>query len=784
MAIIESYKTGDYPFPNSDTTKEEKNKPKYSLQSIQAIYSRHVRNRTGITYSYSSFFGELRKYGRGLQSENKYKRFLTSAAGSTGTSAAQDVDGVWTQNMEYERKGWMNVLWDIISPAGKIRSMIQGLLDDIDFDVMADAIDADSGAQEEDKKWRLWATTRAEIRRGLDELKVGAGLPLDRPEFVPDSLEELEMYQSAGGFKMGYAMAMEKLIKHTGDISNWDATLKPKFIDDLIDLNIIFAKSYIDDTADKEKWRYVDPEDLVIQYSKYEDFRDAEYAGEFRDMKISQIRQSLLQAGYSEEQIRDVAKLYSGQLGNPSIDNWKEYNVNVAGAWRYDDFNVRIFEGEWIDSNKTRRVKYTNKYGKVRFIDYENEDGSPKKKKLGKREVLVSSTKKALYGCKWVIGSDMVWDYGLVFYQPKPNAKNIQLTYKGIKIPGKSLSQTLIPIYDNIQIGWLKYQNSMSVIFEEGYAVDWGMMQHISDGDKKFTPLEAIRMWKETGILPFRSTAVGDIYRGGSSVPVHKLPGGMGESLNQAIGRLQIQFKLIEDLTGLSPVSLGAQADPNAPVATTEMSLRSTHNALKPMIRGLFNLKDSLAKISSIRIQQLLMYDDESRKEYEKVIGASDVEAVITAKGSSVEYGIKLEARPTADEKMQMLRAAEIALQPGRDGIPGISFEDWTYVLERINSGGNLKEIRLYLANAKKKAQQQGFQEKQALIQQQAEANMQMKQADIESQQMTKKLDVQGQIAIDNNEHRNKMEQETLKANADYMSDLSKQVVAEQTAGV
>jgi len=291
-------------------------------------------------------------------------------------------------------------------------------------------------------------------------------------------------------------------------------------------------------------------------------------------------------------------------------------------------------------------------------------------------------------------------------------------------------------------------------------------------------------MWKETGILPFRSTAVGDIYRGGSSVPVHKLPGGMGESLNQAIGRLQIQFKLIEDLTGLSPVSLGAQADPNAPVATTEMSLRSTHNALKPMIRGLFNLKDSLAKISSIRIQQLLMYDDESRKEYEKVIGASDVEAVITAKGSSVEYGIKLEARPTADEKMQMLRAAEIALQPGRDGIPGISFEDWTYVLERINSGGNLKEIRLYLANAKKKAQQQGFQEKQALIQQQAEANMQMKQADIESQQMTKKLDVQGQIAIDNNEHRNKMEQETLKANADYMSDLSKQVVAEQTAGV
>ena len=784
MAIIDDYKKGDFPFPNSDTTKEQKNKPEYSLQSSEAIYSRHVKNRTGITHSYSSFFGELRKYGRGLQSEDKYKIFLSTGNTASSGISSFGVDGTDTQNREFARKGWMNVLWEIVSPAGKIRSMIQGLFDDIDFDVMADAIDADSGAEEEDRKWRLWATTRAEIRRGLDELRIGAGLPLDRPEFVPESLEELEMFQAAGGFKMGYAMAMEKLLKHTGDISNWDTNLKPKFIDDFIDLNIIFAKSYIDDTADKEKWRYVDPEDLVIQYSKYDDFRDAEYAGEFREMKLSSVRQSLLQFGYSEEQIRDIAKLYCGQLGNPTADNWKDYNKNVNGEWKYDDFNVNVFESEWIDSNKTKRIKYTNKYGKIRFIDYEDEDGEYKKRKLGKREELVTSTKKSLYGCKWIVGSDMVWDYGLVFYQPRPNAKNIQLTYKGVKIPGKSLTQTLIPIYDNIQIGWLKYQNSMSMVFEEGYAVDWGMLQHISDGEKKFSALEAVRMWKETGILPFRATSVGDVYRGGASVPVHKLPGGMGESLNQAIGRLQIQFKLIEDLTGLSPVSLGAQADPNAPVATTEMSLNSTHNALKPMIRGLFDMKDSLAKISSIRIQQLLLYDEEARKQYEKVIGESDIQAVIQAKCSSVEYGIKLQARPTTNEKMQLMRAAEIALQPGRDGIPGISFDDYTYVIERLNGGGNLKELRLYLANAKKRAQQQALREKQMMIQQQSEANMQMKQAEIQAQQMTKKLDVQGQVAIDNNEHRNKMELETLKANADYMKELSKQAAEQQMGSI
>ena len=72
-------------------------------------------------------------------------------------------------------------------------------------------------------------------------------------------------------------------------------------------------------------------------------------------------------------------------------------------------------------------------------------------------------------------------------------------------------------------------------------------------------------MWKETGVLPYMSTPAGQYYRGGAVVPAHKLPGGMGESLNQAIMRLNTQMKLIEDMTGLSPVSLGGTPDPNAP---------------------------------------------------------------------------------------------------------------------------------------------------------------------------------------------------------------------------
>ena len=775
---FKEYKSEDFPFPSTEIKPEEKHKPEYCKSCAEAIYSRHIKGRTGVTYSYTSLFGDLRAYGLGLQSEDKYKRWLNSSY-SDKTSDGSDIDGAWTSNREYDRKGWANMVWDIVSPAGKIRAMIKGLFDEIDFDVMADAIDADSGAEEEDRKWRLWAMTRAEIRTNLDRMKMKAGIPLDRPQFTPSSIEELEMFQAAGGFKVGYAMAMEKLLKHTADISNWD-DLKDKILEDLIDLNVAFAKEEFDEDSDKSKWRYVDPEDMVIQYSKYEDFRDAEYAGEFKEMKLSALKQKMLQAEYSEEDIKTIAQDYMGLLGNPSQSKWDDYNTESAsGIWRYDNFNVVVFNTEWIDSDKTKKIKYVNKYGKTRFLDYE--EG----KKPTKKEELVASSKGTLYGCTWIVGTKVAFDHGPVYWQPKPSLKTVELTYRGVKIPGKSLTQTLTPIYDDIQKGWLQYQNACAVAFNDGYVIDWGMIQNISDGDKKFSPLEVIKMFKETSIMPFRSTPVGQAYyRGGATVPIQKVQGGMGESLNQAVMRLQIQFKLVEDLTGLSPVSLGSSPDPNAPVQTTERSLQSTHNALKPMIRGIFKLKDMLARSSSIKIQQLCKWDEQARKEYEKVIGESDVMALVEAKDSSVEYGIKLEARPTSIDKTDMLRAAEIALQPGRDGVPGISYDDYLYVKERINAGGNLKEIRFYLAFAKKKASNEAFQKQQALIQQQTEGNKQMKEMEVQKDMMTKKLDVEGQIAIDNNKFQNERSLKLMDINKTYIQELEKQAAAEQAAAI
>ena len=764
-----------FPFPDRNIPPEQKTSRKYTKAVGEAIIQRYLKDGTSMSSSTGSMFQDLRAYGVGQQPEDKYKRYLQGVQQdkSTGAVIPSDTDGAWTQNKTQERKGWMNVLWDILSPAQMIRDMIHGLFDDIDFDIIADAVDADSGAEEENEKWKLWVNTRSFVAQRLLAARAMAGVPVEKPDFIPENIEELEMFKDAGGFKMVYAMEMEKLLRHTSDISEW-MDLKAKIIDDVIDLNRAFVKGDYDSHTKKIKWRYVDPEFVVMQYSKYRDFRDSEYGGEFVDMKISDLREQMLNEGYSEKEIREVAKKYVGVYGNPS--NWEKYDTYKDGRGGYDNFTAVVFDFEWIDSDVEKKIKYTNKYGKIRMLPYK--DGQD----LGKREELNKTTTRFLYKGAWIMGTDYAFDYGKSYYQPRPRPNEIELTYKGFVIPGSPLTARLKPIYDNIQIGWIKYQNAMAQQFESGYTIDWRMLQNISDGDKKFSPQSILKMWKETGILLFMSRPIGQPYQGGASAPVHRLEGGMGNTLNEAMGRIQLQFTLIEKMTGFSPVALGATPYPDAPVTTTERSLQATHSSMKPMIRGLFNLKNQLAKSTSSRIQQMLKYDKESAAEYEKVIGMGGIQAIMTAQSTAAEYGIRLQARPTLQEKTSLLRAAEISLQPGRDGNPGISYDDYTYIVERLHAGGNIKEIRLYLNQAKKRMEKKSFQEKQILIKQQTDNALQISQDAMKKAAMVENMKTQGQIAVDNNKGAIDLRLKMMEINGDYMNQLEKQLEKENVS--
>ena len=205
---------------------------------------------------------------------------------------------------------------------------------------------------------------------------------------------------------------------------------------------------------------------------------------------------------------------------------------------------------------------------------------------------------------------------------------------------------------------------------------------------------------------------------------------------------------MIEDITGLNPIAMGATPNPNAPVATTEMALTSMTSTLRPLLSGYLRVKQNTAQNICRWVQLLVRYDKEARESYTKVFGSFDVQVLVEAEGYGVDYGVKLEARPTATEKKELYESAKISLMGGREGKAGIDESDFFAIVRIIEGGGSLLFAETILSNRIRKARkefqqsQEKMQEMNAKIQEQAAA--QRKDEVLSEKQM---------------EHKNKMEQ-------------------------
>lgn len=766
MAKVENYKTGQFNWPNRDVHSDEKQTPEYALAMAKMIYHYHLNDRTGLKYSNSTYYNTLRSYGLGRQPEDIYKKFF-----NTNQKDNQPIDSNGNDARDYNgnasslRKSYNQLNWDIMSPAVKIMDMIKGLLYDYDFDVVANTIDPDSGAKLERQKYRLMAM--ADHLQTLNEMRAKAGLPIVIEEFLPGSREELELYEASGGFKLNYAKTIEKLLKHTENVSKWDE-LRDKLQEDLVNIGAAFARDRFCETRKKVIWEYVDPDNLIIQYSRYNDFRDSEYAGEIKYLTISDIRQMLPEM--EESELMSIAKRYSGMIDNPREREWNHYKrVGNDGTRGYDDFRVMILDLEWIESDAEYKVEFTNKYGKKKVIDGKfgeilNDE---------KRKTKVYRTKNR-YKCKWLVHTNTVFDYGLDFDQTRPQDTEVSLTVHGYKISGKSITERLKPIYDQFQINWLKYQNAISRAYYDGYAIDFSLLMNIHDGGKKFGFRELMDLWKDTGLLPYMSKNVDGRYVGGGVLPIQKIPGGIGEVLNETVVTFNLLFKMIEDITGFSPVSLGATPNPDVPVKSQERSLQATQNSLKNHILSTYRLKQYLAENTTARLQIGCRHNWEIfKKAYAGVVGEHELKVLKIAESSHVQYGIELVTKPTELDRQEIMRAAEIALQAYNQGNPGIDLATYTYLVEKLNNGSNLKQIRLELAYSIKKDEDRRLQEKQMLIQEQAQANMQMKQAEIQGRQAEKQIDVQAEMQLEEQKYQNKKKLLILEKNLEFSRNLT-----------
>jgi len=749
-------------FPNTNISPDLKKQPEYCKRWAEYIYGMHVSGRSGVPYDKLYEWENQRLYGKGMQNKDQYKA-ITLTEDVESDSSFLNVDGNVRSTLEERRKGWKNINDDIVSVAPKIKDVFHGLFDNQDYEISADTIDLNSGAMKDRAKYGLLAQTL--FQQEYARLRAIGNIPQQQQDFIPRNVTELELYEAAGGFKLSFAKTMEKLLRHTFDISDWDNTLKKKALDDVLDIGYVALKIVYDLDTNKSKMKYVDPVNLCMQYSPDDDYEDSDWCGYYTTYTVSQLEQQ----GFKRTMLESLAFENSAKLNNPTREQWNNYNKkNTLGGYDYDFYRIPVYEVEWIDSDTTKYLSWKNRNGKERMkeVSFDTEQ-----KKYSKKEVIASSA-RIVYKCKWIIGTDHVFDYGISNDQIRPLPSKPILSYRLVKVTDNPIMRRLKPILDKMQLAWLRYQNALIMSAGGGWAINLRLLNNLSIGGKKLSIKDVLRMMRNNNVLFFSDTPITGRYEGGSVNPVTPLPSMLKDEIANAIQEFEYSIKQVEHVTGLTPVALGGTPEERAGKATTEISFAATQNVMRPIIHNIMVLKQRAAESAMLHIQMLIRDNKKAYEAYSDVVGEMDLAAVKTATYNGARYGIKLVAKPTEQEWLEIKDLIIEAISLGRDGVKSLEIDDALAMYEYRNSGMNLSEMRLILSykirKYKEQAQQQALQTQKmqqdgavALQQQKAQQEAQMKQMDAQVEQ--------GKLQ---QEHQNNMQSETFKANQDYKLKL------------
>ena len=718
---ISSYQKGTYPFPKDEIPTKEKNE-EWGRKFCEAMYAAYVTDRTGVPYSSIEEMHNLRLYAEGKQPVEKYQGILLDESEDTG-----------------EVSGYMNINWEIFSVMPKFLHIIRGIFEEQDHQIVASAVDPKSNNDREVTRLRKWFQGRYKpIITAVNQM---AGYKPE-PEWIPETLDELEIYQQVGGFKLAKETEIEEALTYSFYISDWKET-KRKMLDDFATINCAAVKDYTDQYTRKAKVRWVDPLKLIMQYSKHWDYRNSEYAGEIISESISNIRKN---TNLPEDTLRKLAQFYNGRNCNQGLSSWAEEDLQLqAGGYKYDNFMIDVVDAEWFSINQRGRTTRTNARGET--FTYDEEDGKVYDTPTKKTQI---SKYKTVYRCKWIIGTDFVYDFGLQYDVPRPGKKEVELSYKFYKLPGRSITSLAVPNIDQIQLTWYKLQNAIAMSSNSGIAVEYTSLMNMKLGGSKMEPLDLLAIRRDTGDLIYKATThMGKPNLPGGVRPIQELTGGIGPQLQEFVQLFEINLEFIRDLTGINRVADASTPDPNQSVGGTEMAIAATNNALKPIYSGYIRIKELAARSMAIRIQNLIKYDKKAYEGYLPVIGGSGVKILSVGAGVvDADWEILIQAKPTQERKQTIMQAAMKAMQPDKDGWVGIEEGDFM-MIERLLENGNAKLAEIMLNYRSKKNKERQLQIQRENMQIDSENQTKIAQTKAEEERKNKAWETEQQIKLE-----------------------------------
>jgi hypothetical protein len=330
----------------------------------------------------------------------------------------------------------------------------------------------------------------------------------------------------------------------------------------------------------------------------------------------------------------------------------------------------------------------------------------------------------------------------------------------------ESLVSKCVGFADMIQLTHLKIQQVLARMVPDGVFVDVDGLAEVDLGNgTNYNPQEALNMYFQTGSIVGRSlTQDGDPNRG--KVPIQELQTSSGISKIQAlIQTYQYYLQMIRDVTGLNEARDGSKPDKDSLVGLQKLAAAASNTATKHVLQSLMYLTVRNAENISLKAADMINFPL-LKNALMNSISTFNVDTLEQIEKLNMhEFGIFLELEPEEEDKQNLERNLQIALQNG-----GIDLED---VID-IREISNIKLANQMLKIKRKQKQERDQQVAQANIQAQAQANAQTaEQAALAEMQKQQAL-AETELQIEQGKSQFKIQQMQTEA------EIKKQLMAEK----
>lgn len=365
--------------------------------------------------------------------------------------------------------------------------------------------------------------------------------------------------------------------------------------------------------------------------------------------------------------------------------------------------------------------------------DYKNAT-KKKRNKVFKRV----SYKTVYKGC-WVVDSDFVFNAGLCTNMERVKDQLIDtklsyhiFAYNFHDMNVSSIMEQLIPIADNIQIAWYRLQHCIAEAVPKGLQIDLDALEDIplGKGGSQLTPLEVIDLFKQKGVLVFRSKDIeGNLT---NYKPIAELENGVSADLERYVNVINYNMGLIRSIIGLNELTDGSTPDPRTLTTTATLAEQGSNNSLYSMVISRKRLLEKMAESTLNKIQDIMKRGG-NIKGYVMALGRGTKKFFELSKTATRhEFGIKLEDKATPEQKELLTQM--IMSKLGEDTI---ELEDAFF----IKSIDNLKVAEQVLSYRVKKRKEKKQQEAMQMQQMNAQVQQQSAMVAEQAKQQTLQLE-------------------------------------------